>query len=292
MDFDITIPFADAGTGPTLLRLLGRFHPAVTHFPIALVTLAALLETWQLVRRRPKLAVVTPVCLVAGAAGAVVAAALGLLRNEYDGPGGDTVELHKWAGLATTLLAVVSALLLIKASSSATARTGCRLAAFAAAALAGGVGYLGGEMVFGRNHITRGLFDTDRPAIPPDRDTPAAGSRDPKGEPGPSATPVEFTRDIAPVLTANCLKCHGRGKINGKLDLTTRAGAARGGSGDGPGLVPGQPANSAIHGRIAATDAEVRMPPPGQTLLTKGEIDAVRRWIEEGAKWPDDAVLR
>ncbi|MBY0455789.1 MAG: hypothetical protein K2V38_00470, partial [Gemmataceae bacterium] len=115
IDSDTITLFADAGTGPTLLRLLGRFHPAVTHFPIALVTLAALLESWQLARRRPKLAAATPLCLIVGAAAAVVAAAVGLLRNEYDGPGGDTVELHKWAGLATTLFAVLSAVLLIKA---------------------------------------------------------------------------------------------------------------------------------------------------------------------------------
>lgn len=49
---------------------------------------------------------------------------------------------------------------------------------------------------------------------------------------------------------------------------------------------------NSIYRKIAATDADVRMPPPGQMSLTKDQIDVVRRWIEEGAKWPDDAVLR
>jgi hypothetical protein len=244
------------------------------------------------VASRPKLAAATPICLVAGAAGAVVASALGLLRNEYDSPGGDTVEFHKWAGLATTLLAMTSALLLTKAASFAKARIGCRIASFAAAALASGVGYLGGEMVFGRNHITRDLFTPERLAPPTDGDTPAADTSHTKGEPGAPPTSVDFVPDIAPVLTENCLKCHGRGKINGKLDLTTRTGAVRGGSDEGLGLLPGQPGKSSIYRKIAATDADVRTPPPGQTSLTKDQIDVVRRWIEEGAKWPDNAVLR
>lgn len=294
IESDACILFADSSSGPMFLRLLGRFHPAVTHFPIALVTLAAVLETWQLARRRPKLAVATPVCRVVGAVAAILASVFGLLRNEYDGPGGNTVELHKWAGLATTLFAVLSALLLTtsKASSSTIARTCCRLTAFAAAVLAGGVGFLGGEMVLGRNHLTRGLLDAERPALPSGSEGAVLGSRGTNNDSGQSATPVDFARDIAPVLSENCLKCHGRGKINGKLNLTTRAGAVQGGGDEGVGLVPGQPGKSSIYSKLTAADADIRMPPPGQKPLTNDQIDLIRRWIEQGANWPDDAVLR
>ena len=96
-----------------LLRLLGRLHPAIVHFPIALLVVAAALEAWQVLRRKPSLAPATPVCVFLGAMSPALASLFGWFLAE--GEDTELLSLHKWVGLATTGLAVVAALLVRKA---------------------------------------------------------------------------------------------------------------------------------------------------------------------------------
>jgi hypothetical protein len=97
---------------------------------------------------------------------------------------------------------------------------------------------------------------------------------------------VEFNRDIRPILSDNCYTCHGpdkaRRKANFRLDTEEGAFADRG---DHRVLVPGDPGKSELFRRITADDGE-RMPPAKSARSLSGrQIDLVRRWIEQGAKW-------
>lgn len=134
--------------------LLARLHPAATHFPIALLLTAALAEL--LLVARPALGLETTVrFLVAGGAfGAVIAALLGWFAAGWRlTDRSDTLAVHRWTG---TGIAVASVLALWLAFKPGRTRTLFRslLAVIAAALFV--QGYLGGEMVFGPNHM--GIF--------------------------------------------------------------------------------------------------------------------------------------
>jgi uncharacterized membrane protein len=273
---------SDWEIGPALLRLLGRFHPAVVHFPIALITVAAVLELWQLVRRKSGLAPATPICLMLGAVSAVVAALFGWLLDAFDGTGGDLMELHKWLGMISVCAAMVAAALVGKAAASANARASLRLVLFAGAALVVATGYFGGELVFGSNHIFKGILEEKEVlaiALPDGGFAADAGQTVREHR-------VDFTKDIAPILRDNCLRCHGGGKVKGDLNLKTKLGAMRGGH-NGNTIIPGDPERSTLYARLADTDPVAKMPPRKEKPLSKEQVEKIREWIGQGADWPD-----
>ena len=101
-----------------------------------------------------------------------------------------------------------------------------------------------------------------------------------------SATPerVEFNRDVRPILSDTCFKCHGPDEAarQAGLSLHVREGALTGGD-SGPAFVPRKPDESEAVRRIFATGDE-QMPPADSGLkLTDAQKDVLRRWIEQGA---------
>jgi len=98
--------------------------------------------------------------------------------------------------------------------------------------------------------------------------------------------PVDYTRQIKPVLTARCVACHGALKQEAGLRLDTAALAIKGGE-SGAVIVPGDTAASLLLKRITATDASERMPPEGEPL-TPAQIAALQDWIVQNAKAPAD----
>jgi mono/diheme cytochrome c family protein len=102
-----------------------------------------------------------------------------------------------------------------------------------------------------------------------------------------AAPPVDFNRDVRPVLSENCFQCHGpdeKHRMAG-LRLDTKDGAfAHRKTGDL--IVPGDPGKSLLYQRISHADKAKRMPPPmADRVVSEKQIDAIRRWIEQGAKW-------
>src|SRR5262245_3865841 len=102
-----------------------------------------------------------------------------------------------------------------------------------------------------------------------------------------AAEPVRFGRDVLPILSANCFACHGPDEKNRKaglrLDLEAEAKATRR---RGAPIAPGQPEKSLVIARLTSADPDVVMPPPSAHKQVKLEqIETLRRWIAEGAKW-------
>ncbi|MEY5026329.1 MAG: hypothetical protein RLZZ244_1857 [Verrucomicrobiota bacterium] len=111
--------------------------------------------------------------------------------------------------------------------------------------------------------------------------------------PGPQAeaapAPLQFNRDIRPILSDKCFGCHGpdKGHRKGGLRLDVREDALKPAkSGEIP-LTPGKPDQSHLLARILSTDPDEVMPPPEAKLpkLTPAEIQTLRRWISEGAEY-------
>lgn len=104
----------------------------------------------------------------------------------------------------------------------------------------------------------------------------------------PSADqPVDFTRDIRPLLSNSCFACHGPDEAERQADLRldTREGAID----DAEAIVPGDAEASLLLERITSTDPDEQMPPSAssQPALSEEQIDLVRRWIDDGAEYSD-----
>jgi hypothetical protein len=102
-----------------------------------------------------------------------------------------------------------------------------------------------------------------------------------------AAGPVEYLRDVKPVLERRCVACHGALEQKGGLRLDTAAAMKAGGD-SGPAVEPGNAADSLLVGALTG-DAGFRMPPPGEGApLSAEEQSALRAWIDAGATAPAD----
>ena len=106
--------------------------------------------------------------------------------------------------------------------------------------------------------------------------------------PKPAAAPVDFTRDIQPILQMSCLSCHGVEKQRSGFRLDQRHAALRGGE-IGKAILPGNSAESPLIRMVAGLEEGLEMPPEGERLSPE-EIAKLRRWIDDGANWPADAT--
>jgi hypothetical protein len=95
---------------------------------------------------------------------------------------------------------------------------------------------------------------------------------------------VDFATTIKPILARRCFACHGPTEVNGGLRLHKREAAFAELESGEYAIVAGRPDESALVERVSAEDEALRMPPEGKPL-TAAEIDALRTWIAEGAKW-------
>ena len=95
---------------------------------------------------------------------------------------------------------------------------------------------------------------------------------------------VEFVRDIQPIFAANCYQCHSAQKASGQLRLDAKAAAMKGGI-SGAAILPGNSKDSRLVHRLLGLNDEARMPMGGQ--LKPEQIELIKRWIDEGALWPE-----
>jgi hypothetical protein len=99
---------------------------------------------------------------------------------------------------------------------------------------------------------------------------------------------VDFNREIRPILSENCYKCHGPDdearKAKLRFDLPGEAmKPAKSGT---PAIVPGSADKSELIARVTAADPDDRMPPlKTGKKLTPAQIDSLRKWINEGAHY-------
>ena len=104
-----------------------------------------------------------------------------------------------------------------------------------------------------------------------------------------AAEKLQFNRDIRPLLSDRCFKCHGPDKAARKaslrLDLPEEAYAERKKS-HLPAVKPGNPDQSLVCRKIFASDPDDLMPPPESHLaLSPAEKEKIRLWISQGAQY-------
>ncbi|MEW4453519.1 SUMF1/EgtB/PvdO family nonheme iron enzyme [Bremerella sp. JC817] len=107
-----------------------------------------------------------------------------------------------------------------------------------------------------------------------------------------SAAEVDFAKDIAPILETNCVSCHSGDEPDGDFTLTTKELTFESGSGEA--VIPGSPEDSMLYSlTILEKDDDMLMPPKRSGgPLPKESTDLIKKWIEEGAKWPEGMELK
>ncbi|MBA4065823.1 MAG: hypothetical protein C0501_19310 [Isosphaera sp.] len=98
----------------------------------------------------------------------------------------------------------------------------------------------------------------------------------------PAADPVDYSRDVKPLLRERCYACHGALAQKAKLRLDTGAAMLR-----ARAVVPGKPADSELIARVSSGNEATRMPPEGHPLKPD-QVAKLRAWVEQGAKVPAD----
>src|SRR5579872_1921902 len=105
---------------------------------------------------------------------------------------------------------------------------------------------------------------------------------------GPDSSRPDFSRDVRPILSQHCFKCHGPDDAarEAKLRLDVRESAvARSESGKTP-IVPGHPESSELIRRIFSHDADELMPPAAANKPLSGdERKILRAWVAAGAEY-------
>ncbi|MEJ7712835.1 MAG: DUF1549 domain-containing protein [Pyrinomonadaceae bacterium] len=99
---------------------------------------------------------------------------------------------------------------------------------------------------------------------------------------------VDFKRDVEPIFKAACYQCHGAKISQADFRIDSRAEALKGGV-SGPPIIPGNSLQSLLVRRILGEDGVTRMPLKGAPL-TPEQINLIKKWIDDGARWPDEAA--
>jgi mono/diheme cytochrome c family protein len=98
---------------------------------------------------------------------------------------------------------------------------------------------------------------------------------------------VSYDRQVLPILSDNCYKCHGPDEAARKahLRLDTKEGAFAVIKGVAV-ISPGKPADSELVRRITSTDPDKHMPPAeSHRSLTAAQVELIKTWVQQGAKW-------
>ena len=99
----------------------------------------------------------------------------------------------------------------------------------------------------------------------------------------PADEPVEYNRDVRPILAEACFACHGPDSAARKADLRLDKRKA---AVESEAIVPGKPDDSEMIARIYATAADEIMPPPqSHKVLTDKQRDTLKRWVAVGAEY-------
>ncbi len=96
---------------------------------------------------------------------------------------------------------------------------------------------------------------------------------------------VDFVREVRPIFEKHCYECHSAKKQKNDYRLDIKSFALTGGEDHAPNIVPGKSAESPLFRFVSGADEKIAMPP--KSKLSSAEVDVIKRWIDEGAVWPE-----
>ena len=101
---------------------------------------------------------------------------------------------------------------------------------------------------------------------------------------------VDFKKDIKPLLESRCVSCHSSSKQKGDLNLSSLLASTKGGD-SGPAIIPKNTDESLLIERISLPHNDEEIMPPKGAPLNSEEIALFKKWVENGAQWPEELIL-
>jgi uncharacterized membrane protein len=273
-------------------QFIGRFHPLVVHFPIALVLLALAVECVGLFRWGKSINASAGFVLVLATVSALAAALLGWMLGRNGGYEGGLVTRHMWGGIS-----LAAALVICCAVRTWNTKVYGTLL-FATVCLMAWTSDQGGKLTHGAGFLTEHMPGKLRALlnVPLETKKRVAVNSPPPAAPAPSSvstatnrpapTPASvafFSSRVAPIFENKCVQCHGPQKKKGKLRLDAFEYLMQGGK-DGAVVKPGDTKNSELYRRITLPrDDKDAMPAEGKPGVTEAELKVIEFWITAGA---------
>jgi uncharacterized membrane protein len=265
-------------------QLLGRLHPMLVHFPIALLLVAVVMELFTLGNFRHSFRSGIRFLVILGAISAIASAGVGWLLAENEGMAGSTLDLHRIIGLSSAGLSVFLLVLLRKSElnpSPSSIKT-FRFFLFLTGIGIGVAGHFGASLTHGEDYLTEVLPSTSEEDIPQSITVDLAtfaSELSPEKE-------IQLVTNVRSILAHNCYKCHSGAKIEGELRLDEKEFVFAGGE-NGKVIIPGNVDESELIRRISLSKNHKDVMPSKGKLLSQDEIQLLRLWVEKGAPWPD-----
>jgi uncharacterized membrane protein len=268
------------GSGSDAISFIGRLHPMIVHFPIVLLLAALVFECVDRRRKTDHLSNAIRFLVLGGMITAVLSVIFGLLLASSGEYGEEQVQSHRWTGIFTAVLSVVTAIAY---------RLGRRGLGFVSLIISGFsvavTGHLGGEITHGEGYLFAGLVESKEADADMDGESPhgvfLASLRTPLSEDQIQGLNLR----VRSILAHNCYSCHGAGKVKGMLRLDSKEAIFEGGE-HGVVIVSGKPEESELIRRVTLPRGHKEAMPVKGKMLTAEEVDVIRQWIKLGAPWP------
>lgn len=262
-----------------LWELIGRLHPLVVHFPISLLWVGLVLECLQWRKKSDQFLSAIGVILWIGTVTAAIAVGLGFILINQDDYSGNTITVHQWSGIASTIF---SGLTLYAYQTNE--YKSYRILFILTVLSVSFAGHYGAMLTHGEDYLAL-TKEEKKPSIALNSSLQVEKLTGKINQNQKQDLGVEARN----ILANHCFDCHSIKKSKGKLRLDALAYALKGGK-EGPALVIGHPEKSEMIRRIKlpASDDEA-MPTKGKRL-SKKEIEILEIWVKQGAPWPNSAI--
>jgi len=251
---------------PAIVKVAGRAHPLVLHFPIVLLLLAFTFEFFKKYFSIEEAAFrkIIRFLLFASALTSCTTTILGLFLSQEEGYSGDVLRWHKWFGIAVSF----SSCGLLWAFSGNIASRFIKAGMIISFICLLTAGHFGASLTHGEDYLLAPL---------------SSGKTDDNSIDLTNA--LVYNDLVRPVLKEKCYGCHNPDKAKGQLVMTDLNSLKKGGK-TGRLFIAGKSSESLIIERLLLDiNHKHRMPPKGKPQLQDEETALIKTWIDKGASF-------
>ena len=239
---------------PFWIEPLGRMHPLVLHFPVAFVSLLALLNVFKKQLDIDSYDKINGYLLLMTFLSTTVSTLMGLILS-LESSNSELLSLHKWIGVAISFMLFMA----IPLKENKSLYSGLLYLSFISIIFAG---HYGARLTHGTNFISEPIV----------------------AELSPKHTESNiYLSYVEPIITKKCVSCHNDQKQKGGLDLSTLKGIEKGGKHGNLWEIHKPEESNFIKRVLLPEENKKHMPPAGKSQLSKKEITLIKLWIAQGA---------